>query len=85
MEGMLDSLMKCIIEVQNSQTMYMSKANGKVCESLLERRDHIRKIQKELHDLNEETPWIFQKCSMRGLILAKECISKIREESNVLC
>ena len=54
-------------------------------ENLLKRLDETLKIKKKFDSLARDKPWIFQKCSLHGMILAKECISKIRDEANEQC
>ena len=54
-------------------------------ESLLKRLDEALKVKRKFDSLAKEKPWSFQKCSLHGMILAKECISKVRDEANELC
>ena len=47
--------------------------------------DDTLKVKKKFDALARDKPWTFQKCSLHGMILAKECISKVRDEANEQC
>ena len=40
---------------------------------------------KKFSTLLNEKPYVLQKCSLHGVVLAKEIISKAREEANEDC
>ena len=44
----------------------------------------IDKIYTDIINLHEDMPWVFQKCSLRGLNLARNTLSDIREDSQML-
>ena len=81
---MQTALAKMATEIKKSQEMSF-EATQIPMESLLKRLDDTLKIKKKFDSLAREKPWAFQKCSLHGLILVKECISKVRDEANEQC
>ena len=64
----------------------MSKdATGTFSQGLNKRLEETLVVKKKFDKLARDKPWTFQKCSLHGMILAKECISKVRDEANEQC
>ena len=80
-EGMQTSLAKMATEIKNSQELSFEATNMH-SESLLKRLEETLAVKKKFDSLARDKPWTFQKCSLHGMILAKECISKVRDEAN---
>ena len=51
---------------------------------LIEQRKKIEQLADAFLEQARDKPWIFQKCSLRGLNIARNCLSNIREDSQVL-
>ena len=47
--------------------------------------EETQELRKKYSFLLTEKPYTFQKCSLHAIILAKEILSKAREEANVRC
>ena len=56
--------------------------SGTFSQSLNKRLEETLVVKKKFDSLARDKPWTFQKCSLHGMILAKECISKVRDEAN---
>ena len=52
--------------------------------ALMQRQEDIDNLQARFNLVATKTPWIFQKCSIRGLVLVKECLKMIRDETNFI-
>ena len=50
---------------------------------LNQRLDGLFKLNKKFKDLVRERPWAVQKISLQGLTLAKECITKIKNQCQI--
>ena len=70
MEGMVDTMNKCIQEIDNSQKVYTEKTK-KTSKALLEQKSNIQKLADSFNKQAKFSPWVFQKCSLRGLYIAK--------------
>ena len=75
---------KIVQEVFNSQER-TQKITGKPSAELVNRIKDIREFQKTFGSYLSERPLVFQKFSFHGLLLAKEIISKAREEISTHC
>ena len=71
-------------EIKKSQELSYD-ATQMQSQSLLQRLEETLKVKKKFDSLARDKPWTFQKCSLHGMILAKECISKVRDEANEQC
>ena len=83
-EGMETSIQKIALEVYKSNEL-TQKTTGKPSKELVKRMQEIDAFSKNFGSYLRERPFIFQKCLFPGLVLAKEIISKAREEVNELC
>ena len=81
---MEDMLMKSMHEINQSQAKFHEKTD-KTSKALLQQKDDIQKLSDSFLSLTKRYPWIFQKCSLRGLYIARQCLNCIREDSNLLC
>ena len=83
-KGMEQSIQKIQLEIfksiQNTQQI-----TGEPSESLVNRLRQIEALQKKFGAYLSERPFIFQKFSFHGLVLAKEILSKARDEVNQMC
>ena len=73
-----------VLDIQNSQKI-SKDATGTFSQSLNKRLEETLVVKKKFDSLARDKPWTFQKCSLHGMILAKECISKVRDEANEQC
>ena len=81
---MQTSLIKIGSEILKANELTKS-ITGKASPVLEKRRQEAFKLQKEFGSLLTFRPEILQKCSFHGIILAKEILSKAREEINEHC
>ena len=81
---MQTSLTKIGIEILKANE-HTKQITGNASQMLEERRLEAVKLQKEFGSLLTFRPEILQKCSFHGIILAKEILSKAREEINEYC
>ena len=75
---------KCIDEIDTSQKVFTEKTH-KTSKALLEQKKNIEELATSFLKQTKQSPWVFQKCSLRGLYIAKQCLGSIREDSNQLC
>ena len=54
-------------------------------ESLTNRIKETKEFKQKFESLIQGKPWILQKCSLHGMLLIKECIDKVSEESKNQC
>ena len=78
------SIEKIAFEVYKSIQL-TSQITGKPSEELVERMQEIQKFKKTFGNYLRRRPFIFQKFSFHGLVLARELLSKAREEVNQHC
>ena len=83
-DGMQTSLIKIGREILKANDLTL-KITGSPSIELDSSRQEAVKLQKEFGLLLTHRPEILQKCSFHGIILAKEILSKAREEINELC
>ena len=83
-EGMETSIDKIAYEVLKSNKM-TQQIIGKPSEQLIERMKEIEAFKKTFGAYLTRKPFVFQKFSFHGLILAREILSKAREEVNEHC
>ena len=83
-EGMDYSIEKILEEVEKSHKL-TQELTGTSSISHLNRMEMITNFQNKFGKFLLEKPQIFQKCSFHGLLLAKEILTKAREEVNELC
>ena len=81
---MQTSLIKIGNEILKANELTKS-ITGKASPVLEKRRQEAVKLQREFGSLLTFRPEILQKCSFHGIILAKEILSKAREEINEHC
>ncbi len=81
----MDEVMNgCVYEANSSMKLFLEStniANG----VLLEHQNNITALSTEFFKHAQKTPWIFQKCSLRGIYVVKQCFVRIREDCNQLC
>ena len=83
-EGMEMSIEKIAYEVfKSDQITY--QITGKSSKELVERMKEIGDFQKTFGSYLSGRPFIFQKFSFHGLILAREILSRARDEVNQHC
>ena len=75
---------KCEQEIYMQEQTFAQRMN-KTSKLLLEQKSQIKKLSDSLKKQTNDQPWVYQKCALRGLFLAKECLRRIGEESNTLC
>ena len=80
-DGMLTSTIKIAEEVIKSKEICMN-VNSFISEELAARIEETVEFQKNFSSLLRDKPYILQKGSLHGLILAKEILSKARDEAN---
>ena len=80
-EGMLASIGKIFEEVNKSKDICLD-ITGNVNPMLKERLEETVEFFKKFNDLLTDKPYTLQKCSLQGIVLAKEIISKARDEAN---
>ena len=78
------SIEKIAYEVFKSNQL-TQQITGKSSEELVERMKEIQSFQKTFGSYLNGKPFIFQKFSFHGLILAREILSKARDEVNQHC
>ena len=78
------SIEKIGYEVYKSNQL-TQQITGKPSEELVERLKEIQSFQKTFGSYLNGKPYIFQKFSFHGLILAREILSKARDEVNQHC
>ena len=78
------SIEKIAFEVYKSNQL-TQQITGKPSEELVERMKEIQNFKKTFGSYLTGRPFIFQKFSFHGLILAKEILSRAREEVNQHC
>ena len=83
-EGMEISIEKIAYEVFKSNQL-TQQITGKPSEELVTRMKEIQSFQKTFGSYLNGKPYIFQKFSFHGLILAREILSKARDEVNQHC
>ena len=83
-EGMEVSIQKLAYEVYKSIKL-TQQITGKPSEELINRMKEIETFQKTFGSYLSGRPQIFQKFSFHGLILAREILSKARDEVNQHC
>ena len=83
-KGMEEMMAKCVHEINHSLKKYVDKTN-KASAALLKQKEDIQKLSNLFLIQTRQNPWILQKCSLRGLIMARQCFSCIREDSTLLC
>ena len=71
-------------EVINSQKAF-KKQTKRRSNVLIEQQEQIEKIEADFMMRINDTPWVFQKCSLRSLIMIMRCLSCIQEDSTRLC
>ena len=81
---MQTSLLKICNEILKANE-HIKQITGDASSELETRRQEALKLQKEFGSLMTFRPEILQKCSFHGIILAKEILSKAREEINDHC
>ena len=80
-EGMETSIEKITYEVLKSIKL-TQQIIGKPSEELVNRMKEIEELKKTFGAYLQGKPYIFQKFSFHGLILARELLSRAREEVN---
>ena len=83
-ENMETSISKIAYEVYKSHQL-THKVTGKPSFELAKRMKEINQFQNKFGSYLRDKPQNFQKCQQSGLLLAKEIISKARDEVNQLC
>ena len=83
-ENMETSIAKIALEVIKSHKL-MQKITGKPSMELANRMKKINEFKAKFGSYLKDKPQIFQKCQQPGLLLAKEMISKARDEVNQHC
>ena len=83
-EGMLESVKAIYQEVSKSAQIHI-QTFGKISEELKCRTEETYEFYKKFIYLLNEKPYTLQKCSLHGIVLAKEILSKTREEVNQQC
>ena len=78
------SIEKIAFEVYKSIQLTL-QITGRPSEELVERMKEIQSFKKTFGSYLSGKPHIFQKFSFHGLILAREILSKAREEVNQNC
>ena len=58
---------------------------GEVNNALIEKNEKIQEFYNKFSTVLRDKPYILQKCSLHGIVLVKEIISKAREEANLEC
>ena len=58
---------------------------GEVNDALIEKNEKIQEFYDKFSTVLREKPYILQKCSLHGIVLVKEIISKARAEANLEC
>ena len=81
---MKETLAKCSDEIGYSSKIFL-ESTGKASEALGEQKAQIEKLIDVFEKHAKASPWIFRKCSLQGLYMARCCLSDIREDSNYLC
>ena len=69
---------RVVQETYNKQTLTAS-------EVLRKQQEDIFAVATPLLQLMNESPYLFQKCSMHTLMMINRCLSCIREDSSILC
>ena len=70
-------------EVFNSQKRFYETFNES-CDELVSKLKKTQEFREQFKILKDR-PYIIQKCSMHGILLVKEILSKAREEINSNC
>ena len=83
-EGMQTSVAKILQEVQKSMKI-CKETCGEVNNALIEKNERIQEFYDKFSTVLRDKPYILQKCSLHGIVLVKEIISKAREEANLEC
>ena len=83
-DGMLSSITKIAEEVNKSKEISMNVTRT-ISDELATRIEETFEFQKKFSLLLRDKPYTLQKCSLHGLILAKEIIAKARDEANDQC
>ena len=81
---MHSSIAKIVSEVVKSAEI-CEKSFDTISKTLQEKLEVTQEFYKKFSILLNEKPYIFQKCALHGVVLAKEIISKAREEANEEC
>ena len=74
------SITKIVQELIKSQELQYA-ITGTHSHELMQRLDDTLDFKRKFDSLTQMKPWILQKCSLHGMILAKECISRVRDEA----
>ena len=83
-KGMKETMLHCISEIEMWQQSYREKTL-RSSDVLKAHNDSIQHLYDTFMSRVEEKPWIFQKCSLRSLVMAKECLNMVRQDANTLC
>ena len=83
-DGMQTSITKIAEEVNKSKDISID-VTGIISDELKVRLEETMTFQQKFNVLLSQKPYTLQKCSLHGLILAKEIIAKARDETNVQC
>ena len=83
-EGIIQTMKKCEQDIELQEQIFAERMKRR-SQNLLKQKQKISELSKSLQEQTEKQPWVFQKCALRGLFLAKECLSRISEDSNTLC
>ena len=83
-EGMEQSIQKIQLEVLKA-IKHTKKITDTPSERLMDRMKEVEAFQQKFGAYLTEKPFIFQKFSSHGLVLAKEILSRAREEVNEQC
>lgn len=83
-EGMEISIEKIAYEIYRSN-QFIQQITGSPSAELVQRMKKIEDFQKTFGSYLSGKPFIFQKFTFHGLILAREILSKAREEVNQHC
>ena len=81
---MQDMMKTCYDESINDQREFGKKTNN-VSPVLQKQSADIKELLEIFDKQAKETPWVFQKCQLRSLMMVTRCLSCIREDSNTLC
>ena len=79
-EGMLASIAKIAEEVNKSKDICLD-ITGSVSPQLKDRLEETMEFFMKFNDILTNKPYTLQKCSLQGIVLAKEIISKARDEA----
>ena len=88
--GLEETMNRCVSEIEAAQQLYIDQTKevrGRNCRSqkLDTQKKNISDLTNQFLSQTQEKPWIFQKCSLRGLYITRECLGSIREDSHSLC